>query len=140
MCIQVIWSSYKIRFFYVVIITYTHKYAKTFMYCIKCWGCMLQCTLEKKISSGWLKLVPAVCYRHRFVFFLSRTDNIFIYIYILFKVRATPICPERTHKMGFYITWFHYISEIERCGKVRMLIVLRWAVLSCIIRHQRPTT
>ena len=31
-------------FFYVVIITYTHKYAKTFIYCIECRGCMLLCT------------------------------------------------------------------------------------------------
>ena len=41
-----------------------------------------------------------------------------------------------THKIGFYATPSHFISEIRRCGKVRRLILFSVAVLSCIIRHQ----
>ena len=42
--------------------------------------------------------------------------------YLLFKLRETPISPVRTHKIGFYTTWFHYTSLIGRCDKVRRMM------------------
>ena len=65
--------------------------------------------------------------------------SLFINIFLLFKLRVKQISSVRTHKIGFNSSWFPYISEIWRYGKVRRLIFFRRAILSCKLRQPRST-
>ena len=74
-----------------------------------------------------------------FTWFVTPVNHYSLTFFFLFKLRATQIISVQTHKIGFYASWFPYISEIWRCGKLRRLIFFRRSVLSCKLHQLRST-